>query len=169
MVYTFVPYYRLKKSEIVDYLEHHHISYLIDSTNESMDYLRNRIRTTIIPALQLCDERFNQNFQTTHAQLQATEDFLEHITNSFYQQVTQENLLAMNHLFSLHPFLQKRILLKWLITHKVPFTPSHNLLAEILRFLKKSDATTHTFYQKWQIKKNNEHASIIFSTRTDYL
>jgi tRNA(Ile)-lysidine synthase len=45
------PFLCLAKSELLSYLEERGISYSIDSTNASGDYLRNRIRRNLVPIL----------------------------------------------------------------------------------------------------------------------
>ena len=46
------PLLRFRKAELLAYAEQHHISFRDDPTNEKLDYARNRIRKTVIPALE---------------------------------------------------------------------------------------------------------------------
>src|SRR5579872_4562008 len=78
------PLLEISKAEILDYLTAHQITYLIDPTNESDAYLRNRIRNTVIPALTATDNRFSANFMATLHRLQETEEFLDHLTELFF-------------------------------------------------------------------------------------
>ena len=59
------PLLATNKKVILEYLHANNISYLRDPSNESDAYLRNRIRKHVIPALQLCDTRFETNFAST--------------------------------------------------------------------------------------------------------
>jgi tRNA(Ile)-lysidine synthetase-like protein len=45
------PFLGLEKSALLDYLRERGLSYSVDSTNASVDYLRNRIRNVAVPAL----------------------------------------------------------------------------------------------------------------------
>ena len=46
---------------------------------------------------------------------------------------------------------RNRVLINWLIMHKVPFAPSQGFLDEIVKFLKNPTSKEHTFYAKWKI------------------
>ncbi len=81
------PLLNIKKVEILEYLHEHNIAYAIDTSNESADYLRNRIRRSVIPALRAADERFDMNFETTHEQLQQAEDFLQELAKEAFKQI----------------------------------------------------------------------------------
>lgn len=77
------PLLETSKHEIIDWLHAHNNAYAIDSSNTSDLFLRNRIRSHVIPALQQCDDRFNQNFLTTLNRLKQTEIFLKHDEKNF--------------------------------------------------------------------------------------
>lgn len=152
------PLLSISKIEILDYLHKHKILYVIDPSNQSNEYLRNRIRNSVIPALKACDDRFEKNFASTHEKLIETEEFLQELCAAQLQEIMDENKgLNIQKLLALHPVLRNRLLINWLIMHKVPFTPSQGLLDEIVRFLENTKSNTHTLYQKWQlIKKANK-------------
>ncbi len=166
------PLLETNKADMVDYLEKHKISYLTDPTNTSMDYLRNRIRAKVLPALQECDQRFDQNFLTTIERLQETEHFLETETIAHYLEIsasvaTSNNssptnrLLQIDRLFKLHPMMQQRIIVHWLIEHNVTFTPTQSLINEIIRFLKQPQGGTHVLHTSWKIAKKKNAAYIL--------
>ena len=163
------PLLALKKQEILDYLHENGIAYVTDSSNQSNQYLRNRIRHSVIPALQQCDTRFDQNFSATHAKLQETEEFLQDLAQKTLAQIGNETgELQIDALLALHPVLRNRVIINWLIVHKVPFTPSQGLLDEIVRFLEKEGNGCHTLYGKWNIEKESGVATISL-TQTDFL
>ncbi len=154
------PLLQTKKEEIEAFLDEHAIPYRIDPTNASSDFLRNRIRTTVIPALRDCDSRFEQNFTATHAHLQETEEFLNTLAQKTLQDLNGPEGISIQALLELHPILRNRILIGWLIAHKVPFTPSQGLLDEIIRFLEQPGNGEHTFYGKWSMRKKQGNAAI---------
>jgi len=45
------PFLGLAKAELIEYLSYRGIEYSTDSTNASTDYLRNRVRSVVVPAL----------------------------------------------------------------------------------------------------------------------
>lgn len=152
------PLLTISKQEILDYLHEHKIPYVIDASNESDEYLRNRIRNSVIPALKSCDDRYEKNFANTHAKLIETEKFLQQMATTTLLTIANENnALDIQKLLALNPVLRNRVLINWMIIHKVPFTPSQGLLNEIVRFLENSKNNTHTLYQKWHlVKKENK-------------
>lgn len=161
------PLLCLTKQEIITTLEQNGIEYLIDPTNQSDQFLRNRIRMNVIPALRQCDARFDYSLARTMENLRATDDFLTEQTKLLFEGISKKIdgtvWLDYNMLFEQHPFMQKQLLLHWLITEKVQFTPSQALFDEVMRFLQNNKSNTHTFYQSWNmVKKGN---SLCFITK----
>jgi tRNA(Ile)-lysidine synthase TilS/MesJ len=156
------------KQEIITELEKNGINYLVDPTNTSDQFLRNRIRMNVIPALRECDARFDESITRTMENLRSTDDFLQQHTEELFNECTYIHIkehnesLWMNYdlLLQQHPFMQKRILLHWLITANVQFTPSQALFDEMLRFLHNNKSNQHTFYNAWNIIKKGEEATI---------
>lgn len=145
------------KQAIVAWLQENNISFLTDSTNESTDFLRNRIRHGVMPALRASDSRFEASIVHTMEQLQEIDAFLAVQTKTALEKVGREQKIALAPFLELDPYLQKRVLLDWLISSGVKFTPSQGLLNEILRFLQSNKSPTHTLYGAWiLIKKRGE-------------
>ncbi len=156
------PLLEIKKEQIIAYLKEHNLSYIIDESNNSDEFLRNRIRNTVIPALRSADDRFDKCFEHTHAQLQEAHEFLEATTATLLKEVIDDSgSLAISKLDSLHSVVKNRILIEWLCAHKVPFIPSKGLLEELLRFLHQNNDGTHLFYNKWMVIKKGAHARIL--------
>lgn len=154
------PLLSIYKEEIVNYLKNNKIGYCIDETNNSSEFLRNRIRKTVIPSLTTVDKRFHQTFMKTIKQIQETESFLADATKQNIEIVLKNNVLDINSFNKLHPYLQKRILLEWLIKNNVLFTPSTNLLEEIKRFLYNKKSHQHKLTELYSIKKKSFSAYI---------
>jgi tRNA(Ile)-lysidine synthetase, N-terminal domain/tRNA(Ile)-lysidine synthetase, C-terminal domain len=74
------PYLRpmlgLEKSELLDYLSEKGIRYSVDSTNESNDYLRNRIRHELLPALDSSFPGWRSGLERAAAKARLDEDAL---------------------------------------------------------------------------------------------
>ena len=81
------PLLNINKSEILDFLKTNKIKYLEDITNLSENYLRNRIRKYVLPAMQKSDDRFDQKFASTLKHLQEENDFLKRLTAIFFDQI----------------------------------------------------------------------------------
>lgn len=160
------PLLGMHKQDILNYLHEHQIAYLTDPSNTSPDFLRNRIRAQVIPALRLCDARFDANMATTIKRLQETENFFISLVNQTYITLRAENnenfeSLSLSPFLALHPVLQQRILIHWFCTAQVPFQPSQALLDEIMRFLQQPGNKEHQLYHRWGIRKLEGIASII--------
>lgn len=155
------PLLNISKQEILDYLEKHKIKYLIDKTNNSDCFLRNRIRKYVLPAIQKVDERFNTKFESTLKHLQEEELFLKRLTNDsfetvFTKKLKTEKLLSCGNLKSflnLDKVLQKRILIFWLNKEKVTFSASDKYFNEILRFLSNPRGGSHQLSLSWKLTK----------------
>ena len=55
------PLIDIRRSEIEQYLENEKIGFIIDSSNLKKDYLRNRIRLSLMPMLREIQSRYHRN------------------------------------------------------------------------------------------------------------
>lgn len=152
------PLLKTNKSDIVAYLDEHSIAYLTDPTNSSSDFLRNRIRHTILPACTQADARFNHNFMFSLDRLQETEELLVDLTQEAFKKIaltstTGGTALSLSGLLSLAPLLRQRVIFSWLWKEKVSFTPTQNFLNEIFRFLENKRSTRHKLGRTWALVK----------------
>jgi tRNA(Ile)-lysidine synthase len=151
------PLLEISKAEILAYLDANNISYLCDPSNESLSFLRNRIRHMVIPALRAADQRFDQNFFRSLTALQDVEDFLEETTKKIFNEIIEKEestTLKLSEFQKLPPLLQRRILIHWLIVHKIPFTLTESFIHEILRFIaSKSPSAQHQLGPSWFLEK----------------
>ncbi len=155
------PLLNISKEEILDYLHKNKIPYLTDHTNESDEFLRNRIRKYVLPALNKCDSRFDQKFESSLKHLQKEEAFIQNYTQKAFDSVfTKSNAFCfignLNSFLNLDLVLQKRLLILWLSKEKVLFSPSNSYLNEILKFLKSKNGGSHQLGIDWKLcKKKN--------------
>ncbi len=154
------PLLEVNKPDILNWLHENNIAYLTDPANVVQDFLRNRIRQTVIPPLKACDERFDKNFLITLNRLKATEEFLEQLTIETFARISvlhdEIHKIDLTPFFKLHPAMQQRILMHWLITTDVPFVPTQKFLNEILRFLQQKGTKTHEIHEQWKLVKIKE-------------
>lgn len=152
------PLLSLSKSDILNYLDHHQLSFLIDASNESNAFLRNRIRHDLLPTLSTVDARWSKTIPSCIEQLQQTNDFLESHTQAMLESIstpTTPKTIDIQKFLMLHPAIQHRILLNLMISAKTPFIPSTALFVEIIRFLQSNKHQQHTILTKWLINKKN--------------
>ena len=163
------PLLETSKKEILQYLNDNELEYVVDLTNIQESYLRNRIRKNVIPALQECDERFDQNFLRTLYTLQNADDFLHKITEQTFDTISHRTntILEINSelLFKQDPYLQNRLLIFWLIKEKVPFVPTEKFLEEIKRFLIQPHSKEHHIHQHWSLIKKKNYVAIKKNTQ----
>lgn len=156
------PLLAVDKKQIFEYLDSNQIKYLIDPTNVSQNYLRNRIRINVIPALKQCDMRFDQKFQSTVGQLRAEDDFLKLLSEKEFNKIfTKKNTDktwkgSLKKFRELHSVFARRVVLYWLIQEKVSFRLSSKYFDEIYKFLISDRGGKHQIGCDWGIiKKQN--------------
>jgi tRNA(Ile)-lysidine synthase len=162
------PLLTTNKTDIIAYLDQNNMAYVTDPSNSSLDFLRNRIRHTVLPALSQCDPRFETNIAATIERLQQTEQFLDTLSKNLFERCsttrvvdgTPMHTLTLDPLLTQDPILIYRILMHWMIFHKVPFSPTQKFLDEIIRFLKQPGNKTHTIQSTWSIGKTGYYAFI---------
>ncbi len=145
------PLLETNKADILAYLDQHKIAYLTDPTNASESYLRNRIRARVLPALHEVDNRFDANFIRTLNHLEQAEEYLEQETRKIFSKISVDGGLRTADLLKLDPYMQKRILIHWLICNKAHFVPTDSFLNEILRFLESQKNGAHTIHTSWEM------------------
>lgn len=151
------PLLNITKQEIFKFLEDNSLNYIQDQTNFSNDFLRNRIRKFVIPALKQCDNRFDKKFTDTLKNLQDEDNFLSILTKTAYAEIfNANNIGSLKKFFKIHPVLQKRILISWLIKEKAKFTPSLSYLNELLKFLSSPKGGSHYLCPEWKIIKRQD-------------
>lgn len=156
------PLLSIHKNQILDFLHEQKIPYHTDSSNDQPDYLRNRIRATVIPALRAADTRFDQTYMQTLTRLQETEEFLERLTVETFASLQENNhsMLNLEKFKTLHAILQERILMHWLCLNKAPFTPTYSFLQEVLRFIRSPRGGTHALHNTWHLTKQRNKLAI---------
>lgn len=158
------PLLCLRKKEIVDYLDEHKIAYITDATNASDDFLRNRLRHGVLPALKQADPRFAITFSKTLERLQATEVFLEKYSQEQYEllckHTTGDHILDTKQFALLDPVIQYRVIIHWLRDYQVSFPVRNNFFAEIIHFLVQPQGSTHQVHHDWAIVKKQNRAHI---------
>jgi tRNA(Ile)-lysidine synthase len=111
------PLLEVWRKEIESFAQALKIPHLLDSSNISERYLRNRLRLTLIP---LIEKEYQPNFKRiilkTSTILRGEDDYLERGAEEAYHKIVQEEKDAISFRFSeyqsLHPAIQWRILHK---------------------------------------------------------
>lgn len=67
------PMLSITRKEVMDFLEEYHLSWVCDSTNDTDDFLRNRLRHRVMPLLVQENPRFAENTSAVALRLRADE------------------------------------------------------------------------------------------------
>lgn len=103
------PLLNISRKEILAYLAKINITYRTDKTNFESLFLRNKIRNKLLPYL---EKNYNPNIRKTifNSTASIADDYS--FINSFAEKIYAKNKnLSVKKLLSLHPAIQKRILL----------------------------------------------------------
>lgn len=96
--------------ELREYLLKIGQSHVEDSTNGSDEYLRNRLRHSVLPALRQLEPGFSEKVLETSALARSDEEFL----NGLAADVLRGGTVAAAELAALHPAVSRRALRLWL-------------------------------------------------------
>jgi tRNA(Ile)-lysidine synthase len=158
------PLLQTNKADILACLHENKITYATDSSNHSADYLRNRIRLGVIPALQECDARWNGNFLATITRLQQDDELLNDSAHKAIEDILKKvddvEVFDIKQFLAIHPLLYPRVIMSWLIKNNVKFPVSQGFLEEIIRFLSHERGGTHVIHREWCLIKKQGLARI---------
>jgi len=124
------------KAEILGWLAENSQGFCHDETNDSMAYLRNRIRNVLVPAFTACDARAITSTLRTITHLQEEDFALQEICTQMLESMKGDQGWYNTRDFLRYPSaLRARMLISLLVQAGAPFTPTQALLEEIERFL----------------------------------
>lgn len=127
------PMLTVTRREVENFLEEYHLSHVEDSSNESDAFLRNRIRSRVMPLLREENPRIGENLSRLALGLRMDEEYLG--------SQTALPLPAVSRLREFHPALRRRYLRRFLEDGGVKEPEqSHIELAESLVFSRNPSA-----------------------------
>ncbi|HAR92364.1 MAG TPA: tRNA lysidine(34) synthetase TilS [Eubacterium sp.] len=109
------PILCLSRKEIEDYLKENEIEYRNDSTNDSTDYTRNKIRLEIMPLLENINDNAMQNITNASNELADTSNYIEKDVDEAYEEfVTEEDgkLFLSDESFAIDPIVLTGVIRK---------------------------------------------------------
>lgn len=93
---TLRPLLFVSKEEIIKYNKEHSINYVIDKSNDSLDYTRNRYRHVILPFLKKEDKNIHLKYLKFSKELEEVDEF---INNYIYdKKIIVDNAIVINKL-----------------------------------------------------------------------
>lgn len=156
------PFLDIFKQDIFEYLQTHGITYLTDSSNNSADFLRNRIRHELVPALIKTDSRAEINILRSIGHICTTEEFVAQQAQEHYTHAVDygTNVLDCKKLKTFPREIQRRVLILWLTHAQIPVTYSSGILDELIRFLISPRGGTHIVSPTCALRKSKNRATL---------
>lgn len=114
------PLLAVTRTEVEAFLETLAQPFVTDSTNNSDDYTRNRIRHQLIPQMQQLNPSLERTSVGMFSALQMEQDYLQQQANAAFQTCRTADS-AWNGLATLHPALQMRCLMLALEEHGISY------------------------------------------------
>lgn len=108
------PLIYLEKKEIVKYLEEKGIKYVIDMSNETDNYRRNKYRHHILPVLKEENEFVHKKFLEYNEKILLANSYIEKQTNKIIDKVIKNNEIDLIEFKKLDRIIQVNILEKYL-------------------------------------------------------
>lgn len=149
----FRPLLKIKKSEILNYLNNNKIDFCVDESNLDNSFLRGKIRNYLIPALKKTDIRFEKNIIKTIENLNESKNFLE---KTLEEKIKVEDSILIEDFKNYSNYLKKEFILNKL--YKLNFINekiSSSLINEIIRFIENKKSKEHSVLNL-KIKKLNK-------------
>lgn len=81
------PLLNLSSADLRNYLQEKYVDWREDSSNSTDDYLRNRIRRHLVPALNACDDRNGEGWRKTITNLADSDQLLASLTEHYAGQI----------------------------------------------------------------------------------
>lgn len=163
------PLLYVSKQDILAYLVEHKQDYCHDETNDNEQFLRNRIRHQLMPSWYAIDARASAMLTNSMEQLRQADDFVNAYVNELLPMICEQGshglLLRKDALLSLHPYLQRRVLLAWMVHEQVELTISNAWFNEIMRFINEGRSTCHTVHPAWRLRR---HHGLLFIERKEH-
>lgn len=110
------PLLEVSRHEVMNYLQELNLSGRFDSSNKKSTYLRNRIRSKLIPILAGYNPHIELNLSRMAAVLKEDEDYLASVTDEAFLSLSEVKngciMINVGKLRELHPALQRRVLRK---------------------------------------------------------
>ena len=180
------PILKLTKKDTINYCKKNSLNYVNDSSNDSLEYNRNKIRHKILPVFEEINENFQNNFSRTFRLLKEDANFLESLAREKLNECKiEENIydaLFLKDLpFSISSRCIRLAVSDFFLDYKEkPFSGlSFSLVNLILSFIKKGfgvvEVTNNVFlgvfnnifkvYEQKNVENKKENKAFCFSLK----
>lgn len=108
------PMLTITRAEVLDHCARYQLQFRHDSSNESTDFTRNRIRHELLPLLETFNPDFGTTLLRTAAQLHEDDDYLQTEAARWVDELAEAQTFNFKPLLSLPAALRRRVLRLWL-------------------------------------------------------
>ena len=145
------PLLFLTKDEVMNYIEENHIPYVVDNSNSSLKYTRNRYRANILPILKQENNIVHQKFLKYSRMIEEYDTFVINYVNKIYDKVVINKKININLLLSEDKLIQRnRVIFSKLQGKKVVLNKSALLNNDVSDF--EGEAGIKVFYNIMSLK-----------------
>ncbi|NPA52074.1 MAG: tRNA lysidine(34) synthetase TilS [Aquificae bacterium] len=155
------PLYYALKEEIKRYAKEKNILYKTDSSNESLDYLRNKVRKLVIPKMKLINPSLENSLMVLSYFLSLDEEYLQKEAERLFEMYVHEDYIDTKEIPT--PILY-RLLQKW-VYEKTGIYLSYATVLDILNMIKKGG--TKTIYISDSVSLVKEYDKLFIKSITD--
>lgn len=111
------PFLSETKDSIMEYINQKNVEYVIDASNNSEKYTRNRYRKNVLPYLKSEFSQVHMKFLNFSNELFEVEEFVNSEMLKYKSTVYNDGIIKVSELLKIPHYLQKRIMMKFLFDH----------------------------------------------------
>ena len=134
------PIYRpmldISREEIIEYCKTHNLQASTDSSNLSQNYLRNRIRLSLLPELRDYNEKIDLSLIRLSAVCKDTEQIVEEYLESIEDKIYSNNEIVAPEFGHLSEAVKRRVILNFLNKNHIDY--SFERIDEVINFIDES-------------------------------
>ena len=176
---TLRPLLSTTKEEIIKYNESENIPYVIDESNDSLKYTRNRYRKNVLPFLKNEDEYIHLKYLKFSEELEEYDNFVNNYIKE--KEFIVDNQIVINKIINESVFIKRKTieLIVKSIQSNDYFNISDNQMNELLKLIYNSNKSidlnnnyigiNEYGYLKITKKQNNEYQEIILDKDLEFL
>jgi len=143
------PLLRIHRNDIETFLSDNGFDFIVDSSNLSNEFSRNKVRNSVIPAFLNCFSNFRKGMDMTISEMAMCE--------SFYRQCVEEKseqYMDSTGIIDLCKLIEKEphaplLIYEWLRSEGISFRQAEDIISSV----NKSGATFNTRQQSWYINR----------------
>ena len=161
------PFVTITRKFIREALQKCSIPWREDSSNQENNYLRNRMRNSVLPKwIQASDRDLLQGVAKTVDLLSEDAKALEFYAENAFKECKAGEKLVLQSLIVLPPAIQRRVLIKWLhrIERKYPTSQKISTKARHLaKLLNHSDFTSLQLAENFTVRKKGKFIELVYA------